>query len=529
MKRLIRLKYLFIILLAVSFGALNNLYSQNGRFGININDINQNNIEVNKLERGYHIYIQKKNETAELKLKYGLENGSYSYLYINRNTNSIININNTSMHDSLGYVFETYIPETLYLNNFNNQITLRNNINLIIESYDINGNIIAENEIVFRINNDTTNPTITLRNVEKEGNLYAFYLYYSGGNNGRYAFYVRDGKTNEAYKLIRASYGNTINVDGSAIILEDTYNREIGKKLYIKAYFREMPDDRYLSFNVFNNNRESFTYPIDYIIEATNRNNINDRENPANNNTNNNVENNINNINNTIEEKPFIELNTNEMIIGQTLSANIERENEKKKYYDEVLSAPVKTVDINNSSVQNDNDLKDNIHKIIKKYNENPLDLVMVIDTTESMRPYLRAIKNEINIIAENIISKNENSRIGFLLYRDTKDKYLTKKIDFNNNINEIVRESKYFYADGGGDRAEPMYEAIQQALEKFEFQNDNRVIIVITDAKPKVIGRANMELNTKTAKRKNVNIEIISAKEIRDEETDDYLYFLNF
>ena len=259
MKRLIRLKYLFVILSAVSFGALNNLYSQTERRGLNINDINQNNIEVNKLERGYHIYIQKKNDTVELKLKYRLENGSYSYLYINGNTNSIININNTSMHDNLGYVFETYIPETLYLNDFNNRLLLRNNINLIFESYDINGNIIAENEIQFRINNDTTNPTITLRNVEKEGNLYAFYLYYSGGNNGRYAFYVRDGKTNEAYKLIRASYGNTMNVDGSAIILEDTYNREIGKKLYIKAYFSEMPDDRYLSFNVFSNNRESFT------------------------------------------------------------------------------------------------------------------------------------------------------------------------------------------------------------------------------------------------------------------------------
>ena len=528
MKRLIRLKYLFIILSAVSFGALSNLYSQSGRFGLNINDINQNSIEINKLERGYHIYIQKKNETAELKLKYKLENGSYSYLYINRNANSIININNTSMHDSLGYVFETYIPETLYLDNFNNQITLRNNINLIFESYDINGNIIAENEIAFRINNDTTNPIITLRNVEKEGDLYAFYLYYSGGNNGRYAFYVRDGKTNEAYKLIRASYGNTINVDGSAIILEDTYNREVGKKLYIKAYFKEMPDDRYLSFNVFNNNRESFTYPIDYIIEATNRGKPADNNN---NNINNNIENNINNINENInEETPFIELNTNEMIVGRiSLNNNIERENEKKKYYDEILNSPVKSIDINNSSVQNDNDLKDNIHKIIKKYNDNPLDLVMVIDTTESMRPYLRAIKSEINIIAENIISKNESSRIGFLLYRDTKDKYLTKKIDFNNNINEIVRESKYFYADGGGDRAEPMYEAIQQALEKFEFRNDNRVILVITDAKPKVIGRANMELNTKTAKRKNVNIEIISAKEIRGEDTDDYLYFLNF
>lgn len=487
-----RLKYLFIIL-SVLFA---DLYAQN------LNEINQNNIEVNKLERGYHIYIQKKNDTAELKLKYKLENGSYSYLYLNNDTNSIININISAVHDNLGYVFETYIPETLYLNNnLNTQIKLRDNIKLILESYDINGNIIAENEITLKINNDTTNPIIALRNVEKEGDLYAFYLYYSGGNNGRYAFYVRDGKTNEAYKLIRASYGNTVNVDGSAVILEDTYNREIGKKLYIKAYFKEMPDDRYLSFNVFNNNRESFTYPIDYIIEATNR------EKP---------------VNNMTEEKSDI--------IAQ-LNDNIERENEKKKYYDDILNnpTPVKSIDINNSSVKDDNDLKDNIHKIIKKYNENAIDLIMVIDTTESMKPYLRAIKNEINIIAENIISKNDKSRIGFLLYRDVKDKYLTKKIEFNNNINEIVRESRYFYADGGGDRAEPMYEAIQQALEKFEFQNENRIIMVITDAKAKVIGRANMELNTITAKRKNVNIEIISAKEIRDEETDDYLYFLNF
>ena len=452
-----QLKYSFILLYLV----FANLYAQN------FNIINQNNIEVNKLEAGYHIYIQKNSETAGLKLKYKLEDGYYSYLYAN---NSLININNTSVHDNLGYVFETYLPETLHLYN-NTQIKLRNNINLIFESYDIDGNILSESEIALKINNDRTNPIISLRNVEREGDLYAFYLYYSGANNGRYAFYVRDGKTNEAYKLIKTTYGNTINVDGSAIILEDTYNREIGKKLYIKAYFKEMPNDRYLSFNVFNNNRETFTYPIDYIIESTNKN-----------------------------------------IIDNTLKSinNVER--------------------IKNTSVQDDNDLKANIHKIIDKYNNgNPVDLIMVIDTTGSMKPYLRAIKSEIKTISKNIISKNENSRIGFMLYRDTKDKYLTKKIEFNNNIEEIERESKYFYADGGGDKAEPMYEAIQQALEKFEFQNENRVIVVITDAKPKVIGRANLELNTITAKRKNVNVEIISAKEMKEEDSDDYLYFLDF
>lgn len=508
-----QLKYSFILLYLV----FANLYAQN--FDI----INQNNIEVNKLEMGYHIYIQKNSETAGLKLKYKLEDGSYSYLYAN---NSLININNTSVHDNLGYVFETYLPETLHLYN-NTQIKLRNNINLIFESYDIDGNILSESEIALKINNDRTNPIISLRNVEREGDLYAFYLYYSGANNGRYAFYVRDGKTNEAYKLIKTTYGNTINVDGSAIILEDTYNKEIGKKLYIKAYFKEMPNDRYLSFNVFNNNRETFTYPIDYIIESTNKQIIDNTK----------IIEPMPKIDETPrkEEENIIELNTNEMIVHRNINNNIEREIEKKNSYNEEIDNTLKSINnvekIKNTSVQDDNDLKANIHKIIDKYNNgNPVDLIMVIDTTGSMKPYLRAIKSEIKTISKNVISKNENSRIGFMLYRDTKDKYLTKKIEFNNNIEEIERESKYFYADGGGDKAEPMYEAIQQALEKFEFQNENRIIVVITDAKPKVIGRANLELNTITAKRKNVNIEIISAKEMKKEEdSDDYLYFLDF
>jgi Mg-chelatase subunit ChlD len=507
-----QLKYSFILLYLV----FANLYAQN--FDI----INQNNIEVNKLEMGYHIYIQKNSETAGLKLKYKLEDGSYSYLYAN---NSLININNTSVHDNLGYVFETYLPETLHLYN-NTQIKLRNNINLIFESYDIDGNILSESEIALKINNDRTNPIISLRNVEREGDLYAFYLYYSGANNGRYAFYVRDGKTNEAYKLIKTTYGNTINVDGSAIILEDTYNREIGKKLYIKAYFKEMPNDRYLSFNVFNNNRETFTYPIDYIIESTNKQIIDNTK----------IIEPMPKIDETPrkEEENIIELNTNEMIVHRNINNNIEREIEKKNSYNEEIDNTLKSINnverIKNTSVQDDNDLKANIHKIIDKYNNgNPVDLIMLIDTTGSMKPYLRAIKSEIKTISKNIISKDENSRIGFMLYRDTKDKYLTKKIEFNNNIEEIERESKYFYADGGGDKAEPMYEAIQQALEKFEFQNENRVIVVITDAKPKVIGRANLELNTITAKRKNVNVEIISAKEMKEEDSDDYLYFLDF
>ena len=46
---------------------------------------------------------------------------------------------------------------------------------------------------------------------------------------------MREGKTNNSYKLINTSFGSTVNNDNSAVILEDTFNRELGKKLYIKG------------------------------------------------------------------------------------------------------------------------------------------------------------------------------------------------------------------------------------------------------------------------------------------------------
>lgn len=568
--RNIRYKYLLVILSVVLITTLGNLYGQNNLNTYAIR-INQEDVLIDKLANGYQIYIKKKGNTAGLKLYSKLPNGNNSYLYINNtgNSNSIVNIKNVDFHNRLGEVFEVFIPETLYLDSRNNNSVFRlsDNINIVLESYDNNGNKLLDNEIVFRINNtNTSRPTITLRNVEKEGDLYAFYLYYSGGNNGEYAFYVREGKTNTAYKLINTSYGSTVNVDNSAIILENTYNRVLGKKLYIKAYFKQLPEDRYLSFNVFNTRGESFTYPIDYVIETTNvKPEVIPPQMPSGGDE------------GAVPIRPIdkvIETSTNTIIIGSidnekkddpvSFSQNPMKNNSKKEIKKTVKSNDVEidvikiTDNANNNLKKNnfyngeamdaldnaskvfhtpnnyaddENKLPDNLKNIINRYKDfDTIDLVIVLDTTESMHPYIRSIKKEIRGIARQLFDNHKKARIGFMLYRDVKDTYFTKMIDFSDNMNLINREVNYFFASGGGDKAEPMYEAIQEALEKFNFVHNKKLIIVITDAPAKVIGRANLDLNAKTAREKDVTIELVLTSEIEEEDTsDDHLYFLNF
>ncbi|ACN83620.1 von Willebrand factor A [Brachyspira hyodysenteriae] len=556
--RNIRYKYLFVILSVVFISTLENLYSQ-----IAVNtyslEINTNDIEIVKFINGYQIYLKKKPNVYGYRIQLKRQDGLNSYLYIDNsgNTNSIIRIRESDYHYKLGEVFKVFIPNNVYLDNRNNNslFTLRDNTTIILEAYNINNNTLINNEIILKANNNEASiPTITLRNVEKEGDLYAFYLYYSGGDNGEYAFYVREGKTNTSYKLIDTSYGNTGNYDSSGIVLEDTFNRVLGKKLYIKAYFKQLPEDRYLSFNVFNTQGESFTYPIDYVIETTNvkeevipppmpsggnegpvkirpsdrvietsTNTIivkKDTAPPVKESNEIKILSSANIVENPMIEKPEVEKNMAENNFNYNLEAMNNLNNASKSF-----NTP-------NNYVNNTDELSDKFRSIIERYkNEGAIDLVIVLDTTESMHPYLKTIKRDIRGMVTELFDNHKYSRVGFLLYRDVKDTYLTKKIDFSDNINFINREVNYFYAAGGGDKAEPMYEALQEALETFDYINQKRLVIVLTDAPAKVIGRADLDLNLNTAKMKNVTVEFILASEIEEEEdfSDDYLYFLNF
>ena len=557
--RNLRYKYLFVILSVVFITTLENLYGQNTINSYAIR-VRENDFIISQLMNGYQIYIKKKPTVEGFRLLAKLPNGNISYLYIDEsgNTNSIISIKNIDFHDSLGEVYQSFIPETLYLDNENNNaaFTLKDNIGLILESYDSSNNRLLDSEITLKINNNQTSiPTISLRNVEKEGDLYAFYLYYSGGDNGKYAFYVREGKTNTAYKLINTSFGATQNNDCSGIVLEDTFHRELGKKLYVKAYFKQLPEDRYLSFNVLNTKGESFTYPIDYVIETTNvKKEIIPPQMPSGGkegtvptrpvdkviepSTNTLIVSENNTDNNTVVlTSPAVPESNEAVAITDNILNNDNTEQEKVFFNGEAIDAlndASKAFKTPNNYVQSKDELTDRFKDIIDRYkNSAAIDLVIVLDTTESMHPYLKTIKRDIRGVARTLFDEHKESRIGFLLYRDVKDKYLTKRIDFTDNINTINREVNYFYAAGGGDKAEPMYEAIQEALEKFHYINEKKLVIVVTDAPAKIIRRADLELNAATAKARDITVELVLTSELAEEDekdlSDDYLYYFSF
>ena len=114
----------------------------------------------------------------------------------------------------------------------------------------------------------------------------------------------------------------------------------------------------------------------------------------------------------------------------------------------DTLNNASKSFNTPNNYIKDTNELSDKFKNIIKRYGDNPgIDLVIVLDTTESMHPYLKAIKRDIRGIVNDLFENNKYSRVGFLLYRDVKDTYLTKRIDFSDNINFINREVNYFYA----------------------------------------------------------------------------------
>lgn len=158
-------KFLFIILSVLFFSALENLYCQ-------YTEITQDDIIIEKLVTGYQINIRKKNNIDNIRLLFKLQNNKYSYLYLNQSSdaNSLININKVSIHNKLGTALQASIGESVYLdtNNGNTRILLADNMELILEALDNNGNIVTDSKFLFKIdNNKKTNPIITLRNVER--------------------------------------------------------------------------------------------------------------------------------------------------------------------------------------------------------------------------------------------------------------------------------------------------------------------------------------------------------------------------
>ena len=110
-------------------------------------------------------------------------------------------------------------------------------------------------------------------------------------------------------------------------------------------------------------------------------------------------------------------------------------------------------------------------------------DVVFVLDTTGSMRPYIDQMKMFIRNYSSKI---NEmNGRVGLVVYRDAGDEYTAKKLsDLQSDTTDLLAKLDSISVDGGGDTPEAALHASMVAMNEMKWQKGaTKAIILLTDA----------------------------------------------
>lgn len=148
----------------------------------------------------------------------------------------------------------------------------------------------------------------------------------------------------------------------------------------------------------------------------------------------------------------------------------------------------IKYVNINNETIELSKQINGDFEMSIDdaKPRENVIELMLIIDTTGSMGDELEYLKSELAYVIEEI-KKNNNDisiYISLLSYRDQNDAYITKYVEFTDDLNLTIAELKKQGANGGGDFEEAVQIAFNEALQKnWTSKNSTKIILHVADA----------------------------------------------
>jgi hypothetical protein len=118
------------------------------------------------------------------------------------------------------------------------------------------------------------------------------------------------------------------------------------------------------------------------------------------------------------------------------------------------------------------------------------LDLVLVLDTTGSMRDELEYLKSEIKSIATTVDRQfpGVDKRYGLVVYRDEGmgDEYVTRSFPLTSSLAEFRENLAAQSAAGGGDYPEAMHRGLEDAVQlSWRDGNSARVLFLVADAPP--------------------------------------------
>jgi hypothetical protein len=130
-------------------------------------------------------------------------------------------------------------------------------------------------------------------------------------------------------------------------------------------------------------------------------------------------------------------------------------------------------------------DLVQKIGEILEQERGRTLDLVLCLDTTNSMKDDIDSIRSLLIPMLENMVAGFPDFRIGMVLYKDYFEEYLNRVVPFTKDLAVVRRSLNAIRVGGGRDLPEAIHEALYEAAVKFPWEADARLVILIGDAPP--------------------------------------------
>lgn len=131
---------------------------------------------------------------------------------------------------------------------------------------------------------------------------------------------------------------------------------------------------------------------------------------------------------------------------------------------------------------------------ILDKIEGKSLDLVICLDTTESMADDIDAIKLSLPKMVKEKTSRFASFRLGLVLYKDYFEDYVVKRIDFTTDIAAFTKMVTSVKVGGGRDIPEAVYEALYEGLSSYDWQAEAKHIVLIGDAPAHPIPRGKID-----------------------------------
>ena len=157
-------------------------------------------------------------------------------------------------------------------------------------------------------------------------------------------------------------------------------------------------------------------------------------------------------------------------------------------------------------------DVAPQIASLLDKAAGKTLDLVICLDTTDSMQDDIDAVKSMLPDLVKKKLAAVSSYRIGFVPYKDYFEDYLYRRYDFSPDVSTFFAQLAGIRVGGGRDIPEAVYEALYAALTEFEWKAEERLVILIGDAPPHPVprGKVDKAMVQEAAARLDVSLDVI-------------------